>query len=159
MSHKLTLQRHLTSLPPAYGLFFFFQNRVEDNLKQYTMVYITGSLLTECRWPVDSPHNGLVITEHFRAIASCFGISRQIFFVFISNFRYHFMRNLNIPGELCPYHGYWFGCSWWRHQRETFFASLAFVRGIHLSPVNSPHKGQWRRALMFYFICAWTTAE
>ena len=23
------------------------------------------------------------------------------------------------------------------------------------SPVNSPHKGQWRRALMFSLICAW----
>ena len=30
-----------------------------------------------------------------------------------------------------------------------------FVRGIHRSPVNSPHKGQWRRALMFSLICAW----
>ena len=29
-----------------------------------------------------------------------------------------------------------------------------FVRGIHRWPVNSPHKGQWRRALMFYLICA-----
>ena len=29
-----------------------------------------------------------------------------------------------------------------------------FVRGIHRSPVNYPHKGQWRRALMFYLICA-----
>ena len=29
-----------------------------------------------------------------------------------------------------------------------------FVRGIHRSPVNSPHKGQWRRALMFSLICA-----
>ena len=28
-----------------------------------------------------------------------------------------------------------------------------FVRGIHRSPVNSPHKGQWRRALIFYLIC------
>ena len=26
----------------------------------------------------------------------------------------------------------------------------SFVRGIHQSPVNSPHKGQWRGALMFY---------
>ena len=25
-----------------------------------------------------------------------------------------------------------------------------FVRGIHRSPVNSPHKGQWRGALMFF---------
>ena len=30
-----------------------------------------------------------------------------------------------------------------------------FVRGIHRSPVNSPHKGQWRGALMFTLICAW----
>ena len=30
-----------------------------------------------------------------------------------------------------------------------------FVLGIHRSPVNSPHKGQWRRALMFSLICAW----
>ena len=27
-----------------------------------------------------------------------------------------------------------------------------FVRGIHRSPVNSPHKGQWRGALMFSLI-------
>ena len=30
-----------------------------------------------------------------------------------------------------------------------------FVRGIHRSPVNSPHKDQWRRALMFSLIFAW----
>ena len=29
-----------------------------------------------------------------------------------------------------------------------------FVRGIHRPPVNSPHKGQWRGALMFTLICA-----
>ena len=32
-----------------------------------------------------------------------------------------------------------------------------FVQGIHRSPVNSPHKGQWRGALMFSLICAWIT--
>ena len=30
-----------------------------------------------------------------------------------------------------------------------------FVRGIHRPSVNSPHKGQWRRALMFSLICIW----
>ena len=30
-----------------------------------------------------------------------------------------------------------------------------FVRGIHQSPVNSPHNGQWRGAWMFPLICAW----
>ena len=30
-----------------------------------------------------------------------------------------------------------------------------FVRGIHRSPVNSPHKGQWRGALIFSLIGGW----
>ena len=30
-----------------------------------------------------------------------------------------------------------------------------FVRGIQRWPVNSPHKGQWLRALMFSLICTW----
>ena len=30
-----------------------------------------------------------------------------------------------------------------------------FVRGIHRSPVTSPHKGHLRGAFMFYLICAW----
>ena len=29
------------------------------------------------------------------------------------------------------------------------------MQGIHRWPVNSPHNGQWRRALMFPLICAW----
>ena len=31
-----------------------------------------------------------------------------------------------------------------------------FARGIHRLPVNSPHKGQWRGALMFSLIYGWT---
>ena len=38
---------------------------------------------------------------------------------------------------------------------ETFSALLAFVRGIHRSPMNSPHKGQCHGALMFFFIYVW----
>ena len=37
---------------------------------------------------------------------------------------------------------------------DTFSALLA-LRGNHRSPMNSPHKGQWRGALMFPLICAW----
>ena len=39
-----------------------------------------------------------------------------------------------------------------------FRVTVLFVRGIYRSPVNSPHKGQWRGALMFSFICAWTNS-
>ena len=37
---------------------------------------------------------------------------------------------------------------------KPFLRYWPFVRRIHRSPVNSPHKGQWRGALMFSFICA-----
>ena len=39
-------------------------------------------------------------------------------------------------------------------KREHFPRYWSFVQGIHRSPVNSPHKGQWRAALMFCLICA-----
>ena len=51
----------------------------------------------------------------------------------------------------CP-HPYCWG-TWWRHQIETFPRCWPFVRGIHRSLVNSPHKAQWRGALMFLLIC------
>ena len=38
----------------------------------------------------------------------------------------------------------------WRH----FPRYWPFVRGIHRSPLNTPHKGQWRDAMMFSLICA-----
>ena len=37
----------------------------------------------------------------------------------------------------------------WKH----FPRYWPFVRGYHRSPVISPHKGQWRRALIFSLIC------
>ena len=39
----------------------------------------------------------------------------------------------------------------WKH----FPRNWPFVRGIHRSPVNSPHKSQWRGALKFSLIPDW----
>ena len=39
----------------------------------------------------------------------------------------------------------------WKH----FSRYWPSVRGIHRSPVNSPHKGQWRGAFIFSLICVW----
>ena len=71
-------------------------------------------------------------------------------------------RDCNISGEIGQNH-----CCWWpgslRLQAISsndvikwihFPRYWPFVRGIHRSPVNSPHKGQWRRALKFSLICA-----
>ena len=41
----------------------------------------------------------------------------------------------------------------WKH----FPLNWPFVRGIRRRPVNSPHKGQWRGALLFSLICVWIT--
>ena len=39
----------------------------------------------------------------------------------------------------------------WKHLSRNW----SFARGHHRSPENSPHKTQWRGALMLYLICAW----
>ena len=60
------------------------------------------------------------------------------------------------------YHCHWQKIAWdgislhdvvikWKH----FPRYWPFVRGIQRSPMNSPHKGQWRGALMFSLICVW----
>ena len=54
---------------------------------------------------------------------------------------------------MAPIH-YLIQCPWWRHQMEKFSALLALCAGNSPVPVNSPHKGQWRGALMFILICA-----
>ena len=47
-------------------------------------------------------------------------------------------------------------CAKWCHQMKTVSVLLALCGGIHRLPVDSPHKGQWRGALTFSLICAWT---
>ena len=54
------------------------------------------------------------------------------------------------PRSMLPY-----DATWWRHQMETFSALLALCAGNSPVPVNSPHNGQWRGALMFALICIW----
>ena len=93
---------------------------------------------------------------------------------FINSWRY---SKLDHPGIACVKNGQhwfrqwlgavmnchiieWFGLvKWavyddvikWKH----FPRYWPFVRGIHRSPMTSPHKGQWRGALMFSLICVW----
>ena len=83
--------------------------------------------------------------------------------------------------ELMHFIAHWTGFSceycvllapnWWKEVRDVWYKKQIchddvikwkhfprywpFVWGIHRFPVNSPHKGQWRGALMFSLICAW----
>ena len=69
----------------------------------------------------------------------------------------------NIISFVC-YHVF---CCWinnwtpksWKHDDVIKWKHLprywSFVSGIHRSPKNSSHKGQWCRVMMFSLICAW----
>ena len=48
-------------------------------------------------------------------------------------------------GKIVPLHK----CMMTSSHEKHFPRNCPFVRGIHRSPMNSPHKGQWRGALMF----------
>ena len=68
----------------------------------------------------------------------------------------YYIFECNEPMQLIFIYG-WLIFKWhddvikWKH----FPRYWPFVRGIHWSPVNSPHKVQWRGALMLPLICAW----
>ena len=55
--------------------------------------------------------------------------------------------------KTCARHKYWQIMMTWSN--GNIFRVTDILCGIHRSPVNSYHKGQWRSALMFSFICAW----
>ena len=70
------------------------------------------------------------------------------------NTELHWPRPLNqciMRGVKCMFHD---DVIKWKH----FPRYWSFVRGIHRSPVNSLHKGQWRRALIFSLVCVWINA-
>ena len=111
------------------------------------------------RWPVNSPHKGPV--------------SRKNVFIW---WRHHdFKMIVSLKSSIICYHldsrYLWWCLIWgwlsneacvmiwhchddvikWKH----FPRYWPFVPGIHRSPVNSLHKGQWGGALMFSLICTW----
>ena len=58
--------------------------------------------------------------------------------------------------RLAPVHRiHWNGHYMMTSSNGNISALLAFCAGNSPVTVNSPHKGQWRGALMFSFICAW----
>ena len=88
-------------------------------------------------------NNDVIITSCVRWSAP--GRNRCFFFTDVSVATiFLYRKHLNFDALLrnVPY-------SWWRHQMEVLSAVLAICAG------NSPHKTQWRGALMFSLICAW----
>ena len=72
--------------------------------------------------------------------------------LFINSVFATLMMTYKMADEICRNR---YCCKWHDDviKRKHFSRCWPFVRGIHRFPVNSPHKSQWCRALMF-FICA-----
>ena len=68
-------------------------------------------------------------------------IHQMVIIVLEGRYENTFQNNLCIHNDVIK----------WKH----FPLFWPFVRGIHRSPVNSPHKGQWRGALMFSLLGVW----
>ena len=96
-------------------------------------------------WTV-APNSSLVITNFYLLLW---------FHIYICVYIYVWL-SLPANGPTCYRHQQ--PQCWWHDdviKWKYFLHFWPFVWGIHRSPVNSPHKGQWRRALMFSLICAW----
>ena len=74
--------------------------------------------------------------------------NRRIIILFPTIFSWHHLRTKLYVSEICiRLHVLPGFPTWWRHQMEPFSA-LIVLCAVN-SPVNSPHKGQWRGAWMF----------
>ena len=62
------------------------------------------------------------------------------------------MRTVYPWYDVCPTKATHGNRKTWRHQMETFSVLLAICAGNPPEPVNSPHKGQRRGALMFFYL-------
>ena len=90
----------------------------------------TSHCLGQC-WPISMSPYGVTRPQRVTGdtVALCWAIDMRLHLSFVRNI------------------------SWWRHQMGAFSALLALCAGNSPVPVDSPHKGQWRGALMFSLIC------
>ena len=84
--------------------------------------------------PIDIKHE--VTAAKYHSPWDCFGVRVQN-----ANYHMHWSKPSSIHDDVIK----------WKH----FPRYWPFVLGIHRSPVYSPHKGQWRGALMFSLIYVW----
>ena len=134
------------------------RTRLEANLKRKTTIYSTNRIINKTvnffNCTVHSKtqnvnNNAPRLLWLFLDISKLIGMleGAGIFSSYRPNRLPAFQKLIKQP-TTTPY-------AWWRHQMTTFSVLLAICEGNSPSPVNSPHKGQWRGALIFSLICAW----
>ena len=120
----------------------FFQVQIKENIT--SLAFVRGIH----RGPVNSPHREPVTRKMF-----LFGdaiMCVQIKYIYIYQIKFCTQKRQPRPQS---YERTMMTIKW-----KHFLRFWPFVRGIHRSPANSAHRGQWRGALMFSLICAWTNS-
>ena len=116
------------------------QQLVEDNNKQASKPRIMN------RWPVDSPHNRTVMRKAF---LWCDPINR---FTQVLGYYYNDVTMSAMASQVTSLTiVYWTFYSDGDQRKHQSSASLAFVRGIHRWPVNSPHKWPVTRKMFPFY--------
>ena len=109
--------------------------------------------LTRHKQPIDNGHeiNRLVKTCGNNWLVSIILVSKYIYFAQAGSL-YHRLVEIK---SYCTAMMRWVlydDVIKWKH----FPRYCPYVRGIHRPPMDSPHKGQWRRAWIVSLIYAWT---
>ena len=102
------------------------------------MVVLEEWLVTICFWPTDVWLNTL-------------RPNTSLTYVKPPSFLYGMLHSVIIDQVIMRSRLYHDDVIKWKH----FPCYWTFMRGIHRSPVSSPHKGQWRGALLFSLVCPW----
>ena len=130
---------------------FFMMTSSNGNI-----IRVTGPLCREFtgQSPVNSPHKrqwrGALMFSLICALKK--RLSKQSWCLWFETPSRPSWRHCNVFVESQQHYDIWRKMSWWRHQMETFSALLVLCEGN--PPVDSPHKGQWRGAVVFSLICA-----
>ena len=122
-----------------FGVWRCTHDTPQNTITKYDVLHLKFAI---CRWKI------MFSVIKFWRFASIIGLITSPWFVIATNV-------VQIVGVLSFKYS-WFLCNnddviKWKH----FPRNWPFVREIHRSPVNFPHKGQWRGALMFSLIYAW----
>ena len=131
-----TMASEITSFTIVYSTFYLGPDQ-RKHQSSASLAFVLGIN----RWPVNFPHKGPVTRKMFPF--------DDVIMIFQKHRGKAWFARLVF--ERARYDLWHDDVIKWKH----FPRYWPFVRGIHQSPVNSPHKGQWRGALMLSLVGAW----
>ena len=135
-----------------YILYLFFSTDLEWVLD--SSIWKTGTCLPYISNVITTHHDDVIKWKHFprSPVPGEFPTQRSVTRSFDVFFDLRLNKRLSKQSW-----GWWFETlsrPLWRHRNDAFGTPGAETIA-HRPPVNSPHKGQWRGALMFSLICVW----